>query len=113
MRVIDDKSGNGMGIGLTKQALLEEALDNVGATDPVRVNGNFNISIQGTFDAEFIIERSLDDGNDWEQLTAQGTSISTYAAPMSESFYEPEPQALYRVRCSVHNSGEAMVRIGK
>lgn len=113
MREISDKSGNGMGIGLTKQALLEEELDAVGATDPVRVNGNFNISIQGTFDATFVIERSLDDGDAWEELTAQGVTISTYTDEMSESFYEPEPQALYRIRCSAYTSGAALIRIGK
>lgn len=113
MREINDLSGNGMGVGLTKQALLEEELSAVSATDAVRVNGNFNISIQGTFEATFVVERSLDDDDSWEELTAQGVSISTYTDEMSESFYEPEPQALYRVRCSAYTSGEALVRIGK
>lgn len=112
MRTFSDASGNGMGVGFVKAAFLEEDLDAVEATSSVRVSGNFNASLQGTFVGTFRIERSLDDGTTWEPLTAGGLA-QTYTAPMSEMFYDPEPQALYRWKCTAYTSGTASCRIGK
>lgn len=112
MRTFSDASGNGMGVAFTKQAFLEETLDAAEATSSVRVNGNFNATLTGTFVGTFQIEKSLDDGDTWQVLTALGEEI-TFDDEMNESFYEPEPQALYRWRCTAYTSGSAVARIGK
>lgn len=112
MRIFSDLSGNGMGVGVVNQAFLEAEIDAAESTTSVRVNGNFNASLYGTFAGTFRLERSLDDGTTWEPLTVDG-SVLSYTSTMSESFYEPEPQALYRWRCTAYTSGTATCRIGK
>lgn len=113
MRTFADRSGNGMGVAFNKQAYLEEVLTSTNlVSESVRVNGNFNMSLQGTFVGTFRPERSLDDGVTWSPLTALG-DVLQYTTTMSESFYEPEPQALYRWSCTAYTSGTATCRIGK
>lgn len=113
MRVFNDLSGNGMGAAFTQQAFLEEEIDNDNLiSESVRVNGNFNVSIQGNLVGSISVTRSLDNGESWEVLTALSEPI-TFSSDVSESFYEPEPQALYRFECTAYTSGSAMCRIGK
>lgn len=113
MREIADISGNGMGVGLTKQALLEEELTSINlVSESVRVNGNFNISATGTFEGTLEIQRSLDDGFSFDAVTAMGVPID-FTTEFNESMYEPEPQALYRIAFSAYTSGSVDVRIGK
>lgn len=112
MRTFSDSSGNGMGVAFTKQALLEEELEATGSTTSVRVNGNFNASLHGTFVADLVLARSLDDGATWQTLSAGGETM-VFDSVMSESFFEPEPQALYRWTCTEYTSGTVTCRIGK
>lgn len=112
MRTFSDLSGNGMGAAFTKQAFLEEEINDDESTSGVRVNGNFNASLSGTFVADLQLERSLDDGVTYAPLTALGDPI-VYDSTMSETFYEPEPQALYRWTCTSYTSGTITCRIGK
>jgi len=112
MRTFSDLSGNGMGAAFVKQAYLEATLDAVEFTASVRVDGNFNASLQGTFVGTFKLERSLDNGVTFDPITALGEEIS-FTTEVNESFYEPEPQALYRWKCSAYTSGSATARIGK
>jgi hypothetical protein len=113
MRTFSDASGNGMGVGFTKQAFLEELLNTDNLTsEAARVVGNFNASIRGTFVGTLVLERSLDDGVTYQVLSAAGIEFS-YTDEMTETFFEPETHALYRWRFSAFTSGSAIVRIGK
>lgn len=113
MRITPDLSGNGMGAGFVQQAYLEETLTTSNReSESVRVVGNFNASTRGTWTGTIKLRRSLDNGANWMDLTAGGSSIS-YTANLDESFYEPEPQALYRWEFTTFGSGSVIVRIGK
>lgn len=111
-RLFSDASGNGMGVSFVQQAYLLANLTAAGSTTSIFVNGNFNASLTGTFVATMQLERSFDGGVTFQPLTAGGTPI-TYTTIMSESFYEPEIDALYRWRCTAYTSGTITCRIGK
>jgi hypothetical protein len=113
MRVIPDLSGNGMGAAFVKLALLVQELDATSeVTSWVAVNGNFNASLAGTFAGTLRLERSLDGGLSVQPLTGGG-AIVDFTTTCSESFYEPEVQALYRWKFVNRVSGTATCRIGK
>lgn len=112
MREFSDLGGNGMGVAFVQQAYLSASLIATGATTSVFVSGNFNASLTGTFVATLQLERSFDGGTTWQPLTAGGSTI-TFTAVMSESFFEPEADALYRWKCTAYTSGTIVCRIGK
>lgn len=70
-----------------------------------QLQGNFNVSISGTFAATVAVQRSVD-GSTWGD-------VNTYTAPIEASGYEPEAM-YYRigVKTGDYTSGTATVRLG-
>jgi hypothetical protein len=112
MLVVNDRSGNGYGVGFVYRGLVSGEMEDVGLSQSVRVLGEFNASLSGTFDATLDIVRSFDGGLTWAPLTALGTSFE-FTAPCQEMFEESEPGVLYAWRCKTYNSGTIEYRISQ
>lgn len=74
--------------------------------------GQFNFSLWGTFSGTVIIERSFDGGTTFLPLPTDtiGTA-NAYTAPVTLTVNEPEPGAIYRLRCSAYVSGTISYRM--
>jgi len=74
--------------------------------------GQFNVSLWGTFTATVIIERSFDGGVTFLPLPTDtiGTQ-NAYTAPVTLTVNEPEPGAIYRLRCSSFGAGPVNYRM--
>lgn len=112
MLIVKDRSGNGMGIGFVYRAMLEDEVIGTGRTESVRVLGEFNASLQGSFVASFQLVRSFDGGITYSPLTALGTSI-VFTSTCQELFEESEPGVLYAWECISYTSGTAIARISQ
>lgn len=112
MLIVQDKSGNGMGVGFVYRAKVSGELEAVGRGDPCEVLGEFNAALSGTFEATIVIERSYDRGLTWQPLTALGNSFS-FDAPCEELFEESEPGVLYAWNCTDYASGTINYRISQ
>lgn len=75
-------------------------------TDSVRLGGNFNISIQGTFSATVFVQRSYDNSTWYD--------VDSFTAATEQTGFEPE-YIWYRigVKTGGYTSGTANVRIGQ
>jgi hypothetical protein len=75
-------------------------------TDPVNLEGYFNISISGTFVATVFVQRSIDNST-W-------VDVNSFTAPFEGTGFDPEFM-WYRVgvKTSGFTSGTAVVRIGR
>jgi hypothetical protein len=102
-----------MGVAFVRQTLLKETLTGVGPTeDCARVKGLFNFEVSGDFEATLYLERSLDNEQTWQRLTAFGVD-NPITGPVSEQADEPEVGACYRFNCVNYTSGPIHVRISK
>jgi hypothetical protein len=74
-------------------------------TDPVQIEGYFNVSISGTFSATVTAQRSVDKVN-WHD-------VDSWTAPAEEFGFDPE-YTWYRlgVKTGGYTSGTVSVRIG-
>jgi hypothetical protein len=74
-------------------------------TDPVQIEGYFNLSIYGTFSATVTVQRSIDKTN-WRD-------VDSFTAPTEEYGFDPE-YTWYRVgvKTGGFTSGTASVRLG-
>jgi hypothetical protein len=83
------------------------------AAPSISMQGNFNITLYGTFAATIAPERSFDGGTTWLQLSfSDGTPVQI-SAPASTSWSESEAGVLYRLRCSSYTSGTITWRISQ
>lgn len=75
-------------------------------TTSVRLEGYFNVSIQGTFVATVVVQRSIDDSTWYD--------VDSWTAPSEEYGFEPELM-YYRigVKTGGFTSGTANVRLGR
>jgi hypothetical protein len=75
-------------------------------TTAVQLEGNFNISISGTFVATVFVQRSTD-GTNWRD-------VNSFTAPFEGTGFEPEVM-YYRigVKTGGFTSGTAVVRLGR
>lgn len=75
-------------------------------TDPVQLEGYFNLSISGTFTATVTVQRSTDATN-W-------VDVDTFTAPSEEVGFDPEI-IWYRagVKTGAFTSGPVVVRLGR
>jgi hypothetical protein len=75
--------------------------------------GAFNVSQWGTFAATVQLERSFDNGVTWLPITANGTQLELFTAPVSEIWVEPEAGVLYRLNDTAYTSGTVNYRISQ
>jgi hypothetical protein len=75
-------------------------------TDPVRLEGYFNLSISGTFAATVTVQRSIDNST-W-------VDVDAFTVPTEEYGFEPEFM-YYRVgvKTGEFTSGTVIVRLGR
>ena len=75
--------------------------------------GQFNVSLSGTFVATVALERSFD-GTNWFTCSrdSAGTAAS-WTAPMSVVVEEPEAGVLYRLNCTAFTSGTVTYRMSQ
>lgn len=86
-------------------------------TDPIKLAGFYNYSVQGEFEATVTIQRSFDEGETWEDMDSFTEPISSvgYEAvqPYRDNFWK-KPSVDYRigVKEGAFTSGPVRVRIG-
>ncbi len=85
----------------------------VGVSSTIEVQGNFNISLWGTFNATAHIERSFDEGLNWLPCTLTGGGTAEYTAPMTTTVFEPEGAVWYRWNCDAYTDGTINYRISQ
>jgi hypothetical protein len=75
-------------------------------TTGVQLEGNFNISISGTFAATVVVQRSTDNSNWYD--------VNSFTAPFEGTGFDPEIM-YYRigVKTGGYTSGTAVVRLGR
>lgn len=112
MPSVVDLSGNNLPVSVLKNNVLTGAFVGTGSSPAIEVCGDFNMSLQGTFDATVQLERSFDDGVTYEVVSKnENGDAAAYEAPCSLVGYEPERGVLYRLTCSVFASGSAEFRL--
>ena len=85
----------------------------VGVGIGVSVNNEFNIFLQGTFEAQLIIEVSADDGANYMPDMSIDLMPVTLTKPGSYQGYQPEKGILTRIRCVSYVSGPVYWRISQ
>ncbi len=77
-------------------------------SDGLYVEGDFNLSISGTFVATVTVQRSFDQGSTWRD-------VDTFTAPIETFGTDPEPVVVYRagVKTGDFTSGTVDIRIGR
>lgn len=84
-----------------------------GASPAVRMQGDFNLTLWGTFTGlSATLQRSFDDGATWVDCT-NGGLLLTLTGPASEVCNEPEAGVLYRVNVTAIASGTVTVRLSR
>jgi len=76
---------------------------------PINGNGlgapaNFNLEVRGTFVAVWAVQRSLDDGANWVNITNLGSALS-FTGPMSETLIESQGGVRYAIIVTSYTSG--------
>jgi hypothetical protein len=76
-------------------------------TEPVRLEGYFNLSLSGTWAATVTVQRSIDGATNW-------VDVDTFTAPTEDYGFEPEFM-YYRVgvKTGGFTSGTVVVRLGR
>lgn len=94
-------------------AILTGTFGSAAAGAEIIIDGDFNISLWGTFVATVLVEKSYD-GSTWIGVSrdAAGTAAS-YTAPASVVLREPETNVRYRLRCGAYTSGTVNWRISQ
>lgn len=78
----------------------------------VSMLGSFNLELSGTWVGTVQLERSFDGGTTYVAVgkDTSGTA-ATYTSNVSIVVVEPEPGALYRIRCTAYTSGTVAYRL--
>lgn len=87
-------------------ALVEGSFNGVGSSNPVSLKDGFNLSLDGTFNATVVLQRSFDNGNTWH-------FVEQFAAPVQLTGHEPEAYVNYRLTCTGHTSGSVRYRLSQ
>lgn len=74
---------------------------------------DFNVTLYGTFAATVRLERTFDGGVNWHPITANGTALYVWTAPVSESNGESQRGVSYRLNCTVYTSGTVNYRVSQ
>jgi len=77
-------------------------------SEAAAMQGYFNLSLSGTWDATVTVQRSYDSGSTW-------VDVKTFTANTEEVGYEPETGVLYRfgVKTGAFTSGTVVGRISR
>ena len=80
----------------------------------IHIRGRFNASIQGTFEGTVALQRSHDDGSNWETVSRDSAgTAATYTAPCSLIVEEPGIKTMYRWNVTAYTSGTVNARISR
>jgi len=92
------------GIGMAEKDISAENT----FSDGLYTEGDFNLSISGTFVATITVQRSFDKGSTWRD-------VDTFTAPIETYGVDPEPVVVYRagVKTGDYTSGTVSIRIGR
>jgi len=105
MAVID-----GMDLSIAR---LEWSTSAPGASPAARLEGQFNLTLWGTFTGlDARLQRSFDAGATWHACTRAGAQVAL-TAPVSEIWEEPEAGMLYRVNVIAIVSGTVNARLSR
>ena len=86
-------------------AKIEGTFGATGQSAVSEAQRNINISLQAFGSASINLEKSYNDGTDWE-------IIATYTANVSTTIFEPERHVDYRFNCTSYTSGAIRYRLG-
>ncbi|KKN24530.1 hypothetical protein LCGC14_0893920 [marine sediment metagenome] len=77
-------------------------------SDKVKLHGQYNISISGTFVATVVVQRSFDDGSNWHNVDSSTVPIQTFGT-------EPEDDIVYRIGVETggYTSGTVVGRLSQ
>lgn len=87
-------------------ALVDGSFTGVGNSNPVCLKDGFNLSIDGTFNATVVLQRSFDSGSTWHL-------VERFTAPVQLTGHEPEAYISYRLVCTGHTSGTIQYRLSQ
>jgi len=87
-------------------AKTEGSFTGISAGDPIKLQGDFNISVAGFGSAQVDLERSFDTGSTWK-------TVEAFSADADKRGYEPEEGILYRLNCTAHVSGTIVHRLSQ
>lgn len=91
---------------MTTQHSAVGTLSSTGVSSSVPISLKGSLSLIGTFDATVLLERSADGGTTWGV-------VDTYTAAVEATIDGSKIEYLYRVRCSVYNSGNINYVLGQ
>lgn len=84
-----------------------------GASPGARMEGQFNVTLWGTFTGlAATLQRSFNGGTTWHDCT-QGAAPVALSGPVSEVCEEPEAGVLYRVSVTAIVSGTVNARLSR
>jgi len=77
-------------------------------TDPIKLIGNFNVSISGQWEATVTCQRSFDSGSTWYD-------VETWTENTQEYGFEPEGGIVYRigVKSGEYIQGTVVLRLSR
>ena len=88
-------------------------LTSAAAAGGIEMRGKFNASIQGTFVATVVLQRSYD-GSSWETVSKDSAGAdASFTAPCSLVVEESETGVQYRWNCTSYTSGTIATRISQ
>ena len=94
--------------------LLTGSFAGTGTSSAVKIWGDFNVTLGGSFTATISVERSLDSGNSWTVVAADGKGTpATYTSPIALVGQEIENGAQYRLNCTSFAAGPVNYRISQ
>jgi hypothetical protein len=96
------------------RGVLSWSTSSPGASPGIALQGEFNLTLSGTFTGlSARLQRSFDGGATWTDCTALGQPV-TFTGPATEPCGpEPEAGVLYRVNVSAIASGTVAVRLSQ
>lgn len=79
---------------------------------PGALDGEFNVSLSGTWAGTVLLQRSFNAGSTWITVSKPDLTDASFTTNVSFSVKEPEPGVLYRLNCSAYTSGTVTYRLG-
>jgi hypothetical protein len=94
--------------------LLSGSFTGTGVSASVKVYGDFNLMLTGSFTATVEVDRSMDSGVNWAVVAADGIGTpASYTHPIGILGLEIEPGVLYRLNCTNFANGTVNYRLSQ